>query len=41
MGPLPGWLVVAGVAGFYIWLVGLGARHGDRKDERPFGEVNF
>lgn len=30
LGPLPGWLVLAGVAGFYVWLLAAGLRAGRR-----------
>jgi uncharacterized membrane protein len=32
LGPLPGWLVMAGVAGFYVWLLAAALRAG-RRDE--------
>ena len=40
LGPIPGWLVMACVAAFYLWLVVAARRSRDDADESGFGEVH-
>ena len=39
-GPIPGWLVVAGVAAFFLWLLYASLRAPDDAGEGDFGEVH-
>ena len=40
LGPIPGWLVMACVAAFYLWLLVAARRSRDDADESGFGEVH-
>jgi uncharacterized membrane protein len=40
LGPLPGWLIAAAVAGFYVWLVFMAFRRREPRGELAHGDVH-
>jgi len=40
LGPLPGWLVILGVTGFYLWLLRASLRQADDAGEGSLSKVH-